>query len=187
MAFAVSAWFDVNTENKVRDIWRILHESEVSSRFHTGPYRPHLTLGVYESADVEELVQQLGRYTQQRTAFPISLSSLGIFCGMPGDDSRVPRTLFLGVTVTRLLQELHADVHLLLGRLGSEPRPYYLPECWNPHCSLAVDLEATELVRAVDICQTTTLPICGQVDRIGIIDTPAEVELGCCSFRRSED
>ena len=58
MAFAVSLWFDDETEQYVRECWRVLHEENISSIFE-GPYRPHVTLAVHDKLEVESFTSSL--------------------------------------------------------------------------------------------------------------------------------
>jgi hypothetical protein len=52
-----------------------------------------------------------------------------------------------------------------------------MPGRWNPHCTLAPDLTNAKLPDFAEFGATLKLPIEGTIDRIGIIDTPAEIEL----------
>lgn len=171
MAYAVSAWFDPTLEDQVRAIWRILSEAALSSTLHTGPYRPHVTLGICEELDRGSFSSDLHRALQtSRAGIPVALPSLGVF-------HNDPPVLFLGVTVSRALLELHALVHRLLARHGRRPHDYFLPDRWNPHCTLAPSIETTKLMQAVALSSELKLPLVGAIRHLGIIDTPAEVEL----------
>jgi 2'-5' RNA ligase len=177
MAFAVSAWFDAALENRVRTIWRLLSESHLSSALHEGPYRPHITLGVYEELDRNAFSGALRRAIRSLRRPPVILSSLGVF-------NNDPPVIFLGVTVSPDILDLHALVHRLFHAHGQGPRAYFLPGRWNPHCTLAPAIEPTKLARAMAFLTEMKLPLVGSIERLGIIDTPAEVELEAIDFCR---
>jgi len=170
MAIAVSAWFDMQTESRVRDIWWTLAEAGLARTLHDGPYRPHVTLAVYDAIDRREFTATLRARLSALEPFPVVFSGLGAFLNKPP-------TLFLGVTQSKRLRQIHLGVHELLAAVGSGPVAYHLPDSWNPHCSLALELPGAAFPRAVELLSTLALPFDGMVDRVGIIDTPAEVEL----------
>jgi len=175
MAFAVSAWFDAPLESRVRATWRLLSETGLSSVLHEGPYRPHITLGIYEQLDCSAFSGALRRANRGHAGLPVVLPSLGVF----NNDSPA---IFLGVTVSQALLDLHAGVHRLLTAHGQGAFAYYLPGRWNPHCTLAPAMEPTKLARAMILLNEMKLPLVGSIERLGIIETPAEVELEAIEF-----
>lgn len=171
MPHSISLWFDEGTEVAIHDVWRDLAESEISAKFHEGPYRPHVTLSIYADLDVEAFSEVLRSYAGSRTQFPITFGSLGAFPGSTG-------ALFLAPRPTPRLLETQQEVSSLLAKHGSgTTQPYYKPGTWTPHCTLAMDLEPEELSRAFDLCQRHKKPIEGVVNRVGIIKNPEEIEL----------
>jgi hypothetical protein len=49
----------------MRDTWRLFAESGLSTTLHEGPYRPHVTLAVYESVDLDVLTPSLRELVRQ--------------------------------------------------------------------------------------------------------------------------
>lgn len=175
MAFAVSAWFDAALEGRVRAIWRLLSERSLSSALHDGPYRPHITLGICEELDRSAFSGALRRAIEAHASLPVILPSLGVF-------NNDPPAIFLGVTVSQALLDVHALVHRLLTAHGKGPHAYFLPDRWNPHCTLAPAIEPTKLARSMILLNETELPLVGSIERLGIIETPVEVELEAIAF-----
>jgi len=174
MAFGVSAWFDSTSENHVREIWRCLHEKEIDSTLHVGPYRPHITFGIYDSLDVDQFVSSMRKGLHGFNPLPFILPSVGIF--------NEPLAGFFNVTVTQQLLKIHELVHNIMSSHGADPVSYYLPKRWNPHCTLATKLTPETLLEFARYTTTLSLPITGTINRVGIIDTPAEIELAEIPF-----
>jgi 2'-5' RNA ligase len=175
MAYAVSAWFDPDLERRVRGVWGELYAHGVASTFHVGPYRPHVTLGISEMVDRERLGDALRSTVRRFEPLPSVLSSVCFFTG-------ARPTVYLGITPRAELLDLHAAVHELLGAHGSGPVVYYLPGRWNPHCSLISGAEAVDRAAALTQLAELELPFRGTIDRLGLIDTPAEIELDVFPF-----
>src|SRR5207249_672755 len=77
MAIGVSLWFDDALEARVRALWRMIAERGISRVLHDGPYRPHVTLGVWERLDLERFVPALRALAGSIPPVPIALASAG--------------------------------------------------------------------------------------------------------------
>jgi 2'-5' RNA ligase len=170
VVIGISAWFDLETEENIRGLWRVLADAGLARALFDGPYRPHVTLGVYHEVDVSELIAALRPQLLSIRPIPIRFAGLGAFLNDPP-------ALCLSVTQSRALNELHSRVHDLFAVLGRGPVAHYLPDAWNPHCTIALELPGRTLPQAVELLSTMALPRGGVIDRVGVIDTPAEIEL----------
>ena len=176
MAYAVSLFFDEPTTAAVRHTWTRMAQAGVSSLLSNGPYRPHLTLAICSELDADALAPDLASLASAQERFPVSLSYTGIFTG-------AEVTVFAAATASRTLLALHRRVHGLLRLHGAGPSPYYLPDRWNPHCSVARRITEEAIPRAVATCLEMPLPLQGYVERIGVIETPEETEITILPFR----
>ena len=177
MAYAVSLFFDKPTAAAVRHTWTRMAEAGVSSLLSGGPYCPHLTLAICSELDADALAPDLAFLASAQERFPVSLSYTGIFTG-------AEVTVFAAATVSQTLLALHRRVHGLLRLHGAGPNPYYLPDRWNPHCSVARCITEEAIPQAVTVSLEMPLPLQGFAERIGIIETPAESEIYVLPFRR---
>ena len=178
MAIAISAWFDAGTEAIVRGIWKSLAEQGLSRAMHGGPYRPHVTLAVYESLAAHAASAALQRGLATMHEFRVTFAALGIFL------NDAP-TVHLTVTTSDSLLRLHATCHDLLAGIGSESLAHHRANRWNPHCTLAGNLRRDALARTIEFLGRLDLPFDGTVQSVGIIDTPAESELDRIPLRSS--
>ncbi len=176
MAYAVSLFFDEPTAAAVRHVWTRMAQVGVSSLLSDGPYRPHLTLAIYSELDTDALAPDLASLADAQERFPISLSYAGFFTG-------AERAVFVAATVSQTLLALHRHVHSLLRLHGAGPSPYYLPDRWNPHCSVARRIAEEAILEAVAVCLEMPLPLQGFAERIGVVRTPEENELYVLPFR----
>lgn len=171
---AVSAWFDEPGEARVREVWRRMAEAGVDGSLAAGPYRPHVTLGVWETLLPDEATARLRGLGAR--ALPLVFRSLGVF---PGEDAGV----YLVPVVTHELRELHERVHAALDGIATGPVDRHVPGRWEPHCTVAWRLDAPRIRGAVEVAlDAEVLPLQSTVTRLGVIETPAEVELECVSL-----
>jgi len=170
MPIGISAWFDEVLETRIRDLWRELAENEVSDDLHVGPYRPHVTLGVWNRADVakvHEIVASIGR---NAGLVPVRLTSVRLF-------DTPPSVVYLAPDSDRGLRSIKEQLHRLLQDHVTEPLPFQELGDWVAHCTIAWKLtDPTKALEGQRMAEAW-LPFVGQVVAIGIIDTPAEIEL----------
>jgi len=158
--------FDDATEYAVRNMWQRIADAGVAVRGLTG-YRPHITLAVYDVADIAAYETGLVLVAAAMTLFPIHMDSLGIF----------PETgvVFLAPRMSHTLFSLHRAV---LQALDGPDKPsviaeHLLPDLWVPHCTLAGRLTPQQLLTAIDTCQRDWAPIRGYAEGIGMRIYPA--------------
>jgi 2'-5' RNA ligase len=168
MALAVEMFFDEDADAAVRAIWRDLAAAGLPSLavFGHGQHRPHVSLAVFESLNLDGLDPLRSvlaqAIAQARPVLP--LTSLGTFPGGEG-------VLFLGVTVSTALLDLHARTHAALAGQAAGPWPHYLPgSVWVPHCTLAQSLDAEGAAAAFRRMHGFH-PIAATVTSAGLTDT----------------
>ena len=77
--------------------------------------------------------------------------------------------MFLGVTVTEQLLNVHARFHKIFQKHAQEQRGYYAVGRWTPHCTLAFGLLEDQIIEAVTVCRRIDLPISAEVEEIGVV------------------
>jgi 2'-5' RNA ligase len=163
MPYVVQAYFDAHTEAAIRAINKRLADDDVAPYVFRAGHRPHISLAIYEEIDVAACRQQLAALAQTTPPIPVTLSHFGIFV-------EPKSVVFAAPTVTSPLLQLHHQAFQALESLGREPRPYYLPEHWVPHCTIAFfDEVSARIPEAVAIVQTLSLPLEAQLQEIGLI------------------
>ena len=84
---------------------------------------------------------------------------------------------FIQPLVTAALLTLQREAHAIASRHGVPASPYFAPDGWVPHCTMAWKVARERVLEAAGFLLGRTLPLRGTVAAIGVIDTPAEVEL----------
>lgn len=96
------------------------------------------------------------------TPFRLSFPNIGTF-------STSERVVYLGVTFTEQLLNVHTRFHKIFKKYAQEQREYYAVGRWVPHCTLAFGLSEDQIVEAVTICRQIDLPISAEVKEIGVV------------------
>jgi len=164
MPYAVELHFDQAADARVRSLWAALAEAGVSSPewYRCAEYQPHVSLAVFEQADLDRLVPRLREVVAAAAGLPLRLAMLGFFL----EPER--STAFLGVAASDPLLRLHREVDVVLGERATNRRPYYLPGAWTPHCTLPVD--ASDVAAVVSVVRSFALPVVASMAGAHLID-----------------
>lgn len=163
MPFAVELRFDTLTEERIFDVWNAIHEAGISSSLVEAGYRPHISLGVCNRLESSAFEAEFSTFVASVAPFPLSLSSVGIFATSEG-------VIFLGVTVTEQLLNIHSAFHGFFEKHAQEQREYYAVGMWVPHCTIAFGLSERQIAEAVTVCRQISLPISAEVTGVGLVE-----------------
>lgn len=152
MAFAAVLSLDGPTDAIISSVLQDLADAEISTSMLSPGYHPHITLGICNRIDDEQLWPALSALAVQTQPLPILLSHIGIFHGPDG-------VVFFGATVTQPLLDLHKAFHRVFAPFAHEQWQYYLSGQWVPHCTVAFDLTPEGISRAISICLRIRLPL----------------------------
>ena len=163
MPFAVELFFDTQAEKQICDAWKAIQKAGISSPLLDAGYRPHVSLGVCNCIESSAFEAELSTFAASVAPFSLLLSSVGIFPGAQG-------VIFLGVTVTEHLLDVHAAFHKIFKKHAQEQSEYYAVEKWVPHCTLGFGLSERQIAEAVLTCRSAPLPISAEVKEIGLAE-----------------
>ena len=169
MAFAVGLFFDPKTEETIQFVLEQAVKNDIKSSLATKGFRPHISLGVCNSLQPDIFGKALYDFAAGVSPFSLMLSNLGIFLGSEGV-IKSAGVIFLGVTATKHLLDLHSSFHQFFENHLHEPWEYYSAGKWVPHCTLATGLIKSEIAKTVAAYQNISLPIKAQVREIGLIE-----------------
>ena len=161
MPFAVEMYMDGESEVKILRIWKSLAEAGIKSAMLEAGYRPHVSLGVCEELDVDDLGKELSSFAKTISPFEMKLSSIGLFHSSEN-------VIFLGVTPTPSLLNINGSFHQFFGKYAKAQRANYHVGSWVPHCTIAFGLSNDIVPKTIENCRRESLPICSRVEEIGI-------------------
>ncbi len=113
----------------VEEIWAELARDCGLTGIQVTPY-PHFSWKIALDYDFAALKIAAQEIAAEMEPFTVRATSLGIFTG------EIP-VVYLAVVRTAHLSALHAKIWARVLPLSTEPSPYYAPENWVPHISLA--------------------------------------------------
>ena len=126
MRYAIEMYFDKETEEKIMRLAQKIADAGLSTKYLEWKTRPHVTLAVYNDIDVDRCSQLLEKFANDRKAFP---------------------AIFLSPIMTRSLYELHSELYAVMQEFEASAWEWYKqPDCWVPHCTVALTSEDEENV-----------------------------------------
>ena len=124
---------------------------------------PHFSWQGARDYDESALEKTLSRFAAQIQPFKVRTTGLGVFSG-------VQPVLFVPVIKTRQLADFHRQIWQDLEADGSGINPYYCPDNWTPHISLALtDLTNATIGPVIKTLATKTFKWEFEVDNLSHI------------------
>jgi 2'-5' RNA ligase len=165
VALAIEMYFDGAADAAIRSSWTSLAEDGLPA-MDGKRYRPHVSFAVIDGDSIDEIHPALVEWVSPMLDVTLELSHVGRF-----PDTRVA---FLGVTPTRSLVDLHEGLHRRLSTLQEGTIwDLYRPGGWVPHCTLAMDLDDSEMSRLLSLVRIVDLPIRADVVEVGLVEIPS--------------
>ncbi len=127
--------------------------------------RPHLSLAIVNELDAEALRPSLEAFCQTIPPLPVHMAAVGTFPTGEG-------VVFIAPVVTRPLLAAHAQLYQLLDGAGFLPTPFYRPQNWVPHCTVAINLASEQLGGAIKICCQADVYHTDQLTQLALIEFP---------------
>lgn len=169
MGYAVGLYMQMDIEAQVYDIWQSIKAASISSHMVDGHFRPHISLGVCENIDPHHFKPVLKEFAALTPSFAVWLPNVGYFY----DDRDEKTVLYVGVTVTHSLLELHRRFQEQFIPCATNQNRHYEVGRWVPHITLAVDVALRNLPRAMEVLNRCVTPLLNrrvEIREIGLVN-----------------
>lgn len=123
---------------QVEAIWKELEDECGLMGIKVTPY-PHFSWQIAQDYDFERLKQILGEVASAARPIRVVTAGLGLFTG--------PRpVIFISIVKTAALMDFHTRMWARTQEASQNASPYYSPQAWVPHISLAYeDVDKTNI------------------------------------------
>lgn len=162
MPYAIELFLDEVTDGEVRRVWRQLAAATDVDYLLRNNVRPHVALVVFDL--VKEGVS-CWREKIGGNAPPLRLKPAGIGSFDGG-------VIFVRIEKEDGLTALHRECVDFCESIGATVSPYYTPERWEPHCTLAQSLPANVLMKGEQMALQELRACPWTVDAIGMVAFP---------------
>jgi 2'-5' RNA ligase superfamily len=168
LPYAVEMYFDQTADATLRGLWQAMTHAGIRTGMIESGQRPHVTLAVYDTlVDDGWFLATLEEFAGVTAPLALTLGTIGIF---PTSEA----VLYLGVTMTGALYDLHTAYHTWFSDYKSGLRSYYAPNFWIPHSTIGYGLSLESMFAAIQCCAAFTFPITAHVQGLGLVEVTAE-------------
>lgn len=115
-------------------------------------------------------INDLQRLAAETAPLELRFDSLSAFNSAQG-------IIFLAPVMTRRLLELHQKVQTAVAADGLTPNPYYLPDLWVPHVTLAVEQPPEAIPVVFKACQLAGVFTSGFAEKMLLVEYPPPRQL----------
>ena len=163
MGYAFEMYFDSVSERKIRAIWSELANKKLPVFMLDNACRPHISLSVYDSINVDAANAILSAFCRTQSCFRLFLGFIGVFT----TDENV---VFAAPAMTEELMIIHRRFHDLSSDIDEKPWVYYIPDNWQPHCTMAEQVPDQKFCQVLMEIKRSFTPAEVIVESIGIVE-----------------
>lgn len=139
--YAIIATFDSVFTNKITEL-----QNELTNKIglnQLAGVEPHITFADYNELDVNLYTEKLKDFVvTQENVVSVTFPSVGTF---PTNG-----TIFLAPTITDELLRFHQSFHDYFKSFHDNPKSYYVPGTWIPHCTIANRLNSNQFLSVME-------------------------------------
>lgn len=155
--------FDSETDAAIRRLWQMIEDAGLPSVMPGMNYPPHLTLAACEDMDLPHMRKELATFVANHPPMLVQFSGLGLFHG------RIP-VVYLAVTVSRALLEMHAAFESITQPYMHGPSEYYRSGAWVPHVTLNQEFPLDQTGPIINALLRHPLPKAGLLRELVLVD-----------------
>lgn len=161
--YLLSIYFDEQTQKRLQGFIHRVAEATGNTFMLDNQVPPHITVAAVETKHEDELIARIGELVKKFEAGEIKWASVGTFS---------KQVIYVQPVLNEYLHNLSVFLSQELGQIEETIcSPYYQPFCWLPHCTIAKQLSAEQMLQAFQVLQNSFTPMDGRVVRIGIAKT----------------
>ena len=158
---------DAPNFTRVESVWRNLETVCGLKGVYITPV-PHFSWQIAENYDLQRLETIIGEIASSNAPFPARASGLALFTGEKP-------VAYLPIVRDARLSELHAQIWQGSENIGDNLSPYYAPQAWMPHITIAYgDVNHQSMPCLMEHLAFQELNFEFQVDNLTFVFQPAE-------------
>lgn len=160
--FAIASLFDLHANALTWALWNRLEEGCGLAGIKATPY-PHFSWLSYEDMDWKAVRTKLGDVSTTEKPFQVQTAGLGLFTG-------ARPILYIALVKTPQLLSIQRKIWRNVKPALVHPNPYYSPQRWMPHITLAYgDLNSENLPCALRNLLNEPLDFGMEINNISVI------------------
>ena len=160
----------------VESLWQVLEHECGLVGVKITPF-PHFTWQVADGYDLPRLEIMLHGLARQTRPFTVRSAGLGLFTG----ESPI---VYIPLVKDEYLLRFHAKLWKLTDGIASTPHPYYAPDKWVPHITLAYgDVSAQNLDCVMQALAFRSFEWEIRVDNLAFMAQPDDGPTTSCHYR----
>ena len=162
-AYAFIAYFDYETEELLKNLWKNLSEKNITQYgLDVKGKRPHITIADYDNLSKNKFIALLDEFYNNKSSVDVELNTLGSFINTG--------TLFIAPMLSRELFDFHREHHNYFKIFNDNEKSFYIPGKWTPHCTIASRLNEDNMIQAFKHCKSNLPKIYGEISEVALIE-----------------
>jgi 2'-5' RNA ligase len=162
--YAIEVFFDKEFDFYVRNLWSKCDQSEISFFMNRiEGVEPHIALSLYEDIDSNKLITMFEEFIRtDLKSFDLFIDSVSVF--------PVTMVTYLQPNAKQEFINLMNTIHNYFVDFENNCNPYYKPDRWFPHVTIAKNVTIDELKKAQNFVVDNFVPQRIKVQRLGLVE-----------------
>lgn len=164
MAFAIVGYFDKNSDDRIKSLWKLLAENNICDYLYTSQNSPHIKFSTYADLDLDNTIHTLSEFVPMHDRFDIHFKNYGFY------PNKKP-IIFLDTSASNHILNFQIEINETIKKFGKKfDFDYFDPGIWKPDCFLTIGIDKNKLPKAISLLGGTHLSFNGIMESIGIIE-----------------
>lgn len=164
MGYAIVGYFDRETDEKIRGLWKDLMINAVDDYLYNSENNPHIKFAMYEDIEEIRVIDIIKNIAKQTSSIDIIFKSYSFY---PNEHPFFNVDMAVSMELLRLQSEIREKCDKFSELL---PIDFFDVGIWKPDCQLTREIDKSKMLNAVNCLYEGKLPIKGKIERIGLIE-----------------
>ena len=163
VGYAFEMYFDKRSEQVLRAVWQELRRKGLLSPDLQHDAKPHISLSVCDELGSPVIHQIIDEFCSVHKPFSLMMGFIGTFISNEN-------VVFVAPNMTEELRQIHRDFHDRLRSVQMSVWEYYLPDKWQPHCTMATGIPESAYMEAFETVRSSFRPLMVTIESVGLIE-----------------
>ena len=167
MGYSVELHFDKDSEEIIKNYWKILYDGKGGEFMYLHGKKPHISLALYyaEMEYIDKLKELVVSNFENLEKFKLQFTSVGVF---PGND----RVTFLNPKPSFKLLNIHSKLYndIRKHKIKKYYWGHYKPKIWTPHCTMIVNEDIETNSVGIDLLTKIFEPFEATVEKVALVE-----------------
>lgn len=163
MGYAIVGYFDKETNEKIRELWKDLMINNIDDYLFHSENNPHIKFVMYDDFQEAQVKEEIRKIAEMTNVIDVVFKSYSFY---PNEQPFINIDMAVGMELLRLQSEIREKCDSFSKLFSVD---FFDRGKWKPDCQLTREIDKSKLINAINCLCERKLPIKGRLEKIGLI------------------